>query len=228
MKPDSTVYVIEGQDAFEPRTAVTIQSHGFRVRTFPTCKAFVDDLAPGLFGCVVVDDRTDGMDLPDALANRGLDLPTIVIIDGSDLDAAVRAMKRGAADVVERPVTAETLVGKVTAALADHQTRCDSELAASTIRQRLMRLTPREQEVLQLVAAGLPNKSIARRLGIGHRTVEVHRAHIMEKLQAGSSAELILMAVLARGVATALREWAAADFGHRHRAHAPPRLLPAD
>ena len=216
MEQTSTVFVIEPLNTGHERAAAVFQTRGYQVRSFDSHMTFLDEADPDQPGCVIADDRSgaaEGLALLDALGQHGYRLPAIIVTDSDDLDLAVAAMKRGAADVVKRPFSAETLVSKVEKALDGlRQTRA-SEIAASTIKRRMTRLTPRELEVMDLVATGLPNKSIARCLGIGHRTVEVHRAHLMEKLQAASSAELIMMVFVTRGLSTTLQTWAAAEYG---------------
>jgi two-component system, LuxR family, response regulator FixJ len=141
----------------------------------------------------------DGLELQQRLIERALRFPLIVITGHGDVPLAVRAMKAGAVDFIEKPFTAETILDSAAAALALLAEPGDQDVLAAAATARLALLTPREREVLQGLLAGLPNKSIAYDMAISPRTVEIHRARVMDKMGARSLSELLRMS-LAAGV----------------------------
>jgi two-component system response regulator FixJ len=139
----------------------------------------------------------DGLELQERLIEQALPFPLIVITGHGDVPLAVRAMKAGAIDFIEKPFAAETIINSAAAALARLADPRDRDPLAATATAKLALLTPREREVLQGLLAGLPNKSIAYDLAISPRTVEIHRARVMDKMDARSLSELIRMSLAA-------------------------------
>ena len=137
----------------------------------------------------------DGLELQRRLIDRAYSFPLIVITGHGDVPLAVRAMKAGAVDFIEKPFAAETILNTAAAALARLAEPREQDQLAATAAARLVLLTPREREVLQGLLAGLPNKSIAYDLAISPRTVEIHRARVMDKMGARSLSELIRMSL---------------------------------
>lgn len=200
MAEEPTVFTIES-DNREGEAASLLRAWGFSVRTFQSCEAFLESPDSDAPGCIVADGRmsgVDGLSLIKIMTSEGRWKPFIIITDSDDIETAVSAMKNGAVDVVVRPLGAPCLTDKVAAALELDSRHRAHEMLTCGIKARISRLTQRERQVLDLVVAGLSSKMIAQRLGIRHRTVEVHRAHLMEKMRARSSAELIRMAVTAK------------------------------
>jgi FixJ family two-component response regulator len=138
-----------------------------------------------------------GLELADVLAGRGIRLPIIFLTAYGDIPMSVRAMKGGAIDFLEKPIPAATIISRVNEALQRHRQQHEHDITIRAAREKLGRLTAREHEVMRLVLNGDHNKVIARRLGISHRTVELHRSRIMGKLGVTSLIELVNMATAA-------------------------------
>jgi FixJ family two-component response regulator len=196
---EATVFVVDDEPAIRDSLAMLLRSVGLPSRAFPSAPAFLEGLEPGAPGCVVADVRMPGMsglELQEALRARQATLPVIIITGHGDIAMAVRAMKAGAADFIEKPFNEQVLLDAVHRALA--QQRSDAPAPGANraeIETRVATLTPREREVMLLIAEGRPNKVVATRLGLSTRTVEVHRAKVMEKMNARSLAELVRMAI---------------------------------
>lgn len=197
----ATVYVIDDDQAVRESLAYLIGSVGLTAQTYSDAKTFLDACAAcptAPAGCVVVDLRLPGMsglELQEALAERGLDLPVIVITGHGDVPAAVRAMKAGAIDFVEKPFDDQRLLDCIQEAIERDTRERESRKVHSEVRRRFERLTPRECQVMSMVVQGKLNKQIAAELGLSPKTVEVHRAHVMSKMEANSLAELVHMSM---------------------------------
>jgi two-component system, LuxR family, response regulator FixJ len=199
---NSTVYVIDDDEAVRAALDWLISSVSLPVKTFGSANAFFDVYRPDQEGCVVVDVRMPGMsglELQRKLAEISDHLPVIIITGHGDIHMAVDAMKAGAFDFIEKPFDEQLLLDLVQKAVEKSAEAAQDHALRDEIRRRLEILTPRESEVLDLVMAGEPNKRIALRLGICEKTVEVHRANVMEKTQAKSLANLIKMVIAAKG-----------------------------
>ncbi len=209
MPGSAVVHLIDDDDAVRQSLAFLLGTAGLAVRTYDSAVAFLNALPGVQAGCIVTDIRMpeiDGLELQRRLNDMKLGLPVIVITGHGDVPLAVEAMKAGAVDFIEKPFDDEALLAAVRTAL-DRQARDErreSELAE--IRTRLESLSARERQVLEGLVAGLPNKTIAYDLDISPRTVEVHRANVMTKMQATSLSDLVRMALLAGiAVTTAAR-----------------------
>ncbi len=195
-----TVFVVDDDDAARESLAWLIESIGFAVETYDTAEAFLAAFDPGRPGCALADVRLPGMSgiaLQKVLANQGAVLPLIIITGYADVPMAVNALKHGAFDFIEKPYEEETLVGSVRQAVARDQELRQLSLRNACARERLAGLSPREREVLSLVMDGAPSKVIACDLRISQKTVEAHRARIMQKMQADSLAKLIRLGLSA-------------------------------
>ena len=197
--PEPTVFVVDDDEAMRSSLKWLIESTGMRVQTFDSADAFLTAYAPGWAGCILLDVRMPGMsglELQAYLARADYRLPVVIITGHGDVAMAVKAMQAGALDFIEKPFHDEELLRSIRRAVeADSQTRAErSEHAA--VFARLDELTPREHEVMELVAAGKSNKEIATDLGVSAKTVEAHRAKVMDKMQATSLADLVRMALL--------------------------------
>jgi len=196
--PEPTVYIVDDEPAIRDSLAMLLRSVGLASRTFPSAPAFLEGFDAGAPGCLVADVRMPGMsglELQEALRARQAALPVIIITGHGDIAMAVRAMKAGAADFIEKPFNEQVLLDAVHRALAQQPGEPPPSAVRAEIEGRVATLTPREREVMLLVADGRPNKVVATRLGLSTRTVEVHRAKAMEKMQARSLAELVRMAI---------------------------------
>jgi FixJ family two-component response regulator len=193
------VFVVDDDPAMRDSLRWLIESTGVRVETYRDAQSFLDACQPEMPGCLVLDVRMPGMsglDLQAELARRGIALPTIVITGHAEVPLAVRAVKAGAIDFIEKPFSDQLLLDRVRQGLElDRQGR-DGRRRRAEARRRAGSLTQREREVLDLVVAGKPNREIAARLGLSPKTVEVHRAHVMEKMGAQSVAELVHLSIL--------------------------------
>ncbi len=198
MPEASLVHVVDDDDAARESLGMLLEAAGFAVRTYASGTALLAALPALPGGCVVTDVRMpdlDGLELQRRIAASGASLPVIVMTGHGDVPIAVEALKAGAADFLEKPFDDEQIVRAVGKALADSQRMRQADAAVAEIAARMANLTPREREVLDRLVAGQPNKTIAYDLGSSPRTVEVHRARVMEKMGARSLPELVRMAV---------------------------------
>ena len=195
------VHVVDDDDAVRRALAMLFRSTGIPVETHPSGLAFLEALPSfheEAVGCVLTDVRMpglDGLELLRRLKQGGFRRPVVVMTAHGDVSTAVRAMKAGAVDFVEKPFDDETLLAAVDTALRPPQ--ASGAAAIDDAAERIAALSPREREVLNLLIAGKPNKLIARDLGLSPRTVEVHRARLMARLGVGSLAEAVRLAVQA-------------------------------
>lgn len=195
-----TVYLVEDDDAVRDALGQLLETEGLQVRAFASAEAYLAACRPGQRGCLLVDLRLpglNGLEMHDVLALRGIELPIIFLTGHGDVPSSMRAMRSGAFDFFEKPARAELLVPRIGDALRADAQRRRARANAARACARLEALTPREREVLALLTAGRTSKAIARALGISHRTVEVHRAHIMHKLGVTSVVELARVAAAA-------------------------------
>lgn len=193
-----TVFVVDDDAAARSSLRLLLKSLGLTAVACESAQAFLEGYDPEQPGCLLLDVRMPGMsglELQQELNRRGAITPIIFITGHGDIAMAVEAMQHGAFDFLQKPFRDQELLDRVQRALAkDHDTRSQLQ-QHELIRRRLASLTPREREVLDLVTAGTPNKIMAHRLGISQRTVEIHRARIMEKMHAESFAQLVRMTV---------------------------------
>lgn len=194
------VYVIDDDDAARDSLALLVESAGYAVESFPTAMSFlnrVDALPPG---CALVDIRMPemgGLELQAALKEKGVEVPIVFVTGHADVPVAVRAMRAGAIDFVEKPFEADVILDAVERALAHAAARREQASAAAAARARVSQLTEREREVFELLVEGHPNKVIAANLNISPRTVEIHRSRVMDKTGARSLSDLVRMALAA-------------------------------
>jgi len=194
-----TVHVIDDDDASRQSLAFLLQTADIEVETYPSAAAFLDLIAGVDASCIITDVRMPGMsgiDLLRRLKDLKVDAPVIVITGHGDIALAVEAMKIGAADFLEKPFDDEVLLASVRAALSQHDADEKRNAERAEIENRLAALSNRERDVLTGLVAGRANKQIAYELGISPRTVEIYRANLMNKMQAGSLSDLVRMALV--------------------------------
>ena len=195
-KNPPTVFVVDDDESVRGSLRFLLRSVGLESHAFGSAPEFLAAYDPAQTGCLVLDVRMPGMsglELQQELNVRGATIPVVFITGHGDVPMAVEAMQHGAHDFLQKPFRDEELIERVQRALAkDAKTRAGLK-AHESIRERLDSLTPRERQVLALMARGKPNKIMAYELGVSQRTVEIHRARVMEKSGASSVAELVRM-----------------------------------
>ena len=200
MLAERRVYIVDDDEAVRDSLSVLLEFKAFAVRSFASALEFLE-AAPSLpAGCLIVDIRMpemDGLELQQHLIDRSLDFSLIVITGHGDVPLAVRAMKAGAVDFIEKPFASEAILNSLDMALARLAAPNEQDPAAVAAATKLALLSPREREVLEGLLAGLPNKTIAYDLAISPRTVEIHRARVMDKMGARSLSELVRLALSA-------------------------------
>ena len=196
MTPVSTIHIVDDDDAIRRALTMLARSAGYEAHAYASAEAALAALTPKSAGCVVTDVRMPGMsglDLQSALRALGVDLPVIIITGHGDVPMAVRALKQGAADFIEKPFDDKAFLEAVAQAIAAGARAAGLRGARADIAGRIAQLTLREREVMNLVVQGLSNHLAADTLNISVRTVENHRARVMEKMGARSLSDLVRM-----------------------------------
>lgn len=200
MAQDRLVHVVDDEDSIRRSLDFLLRTAGFRVEKWEDGEAFLKGVDRAAAACVLLDVRMPGMDglqVQAEMASRGINLPVVVLTGHGDISIAVRAMRAGAVDFLEKPFNRERLLQALETGfmqLADREGRRQREEWART---QVAKLTEREREVLEGLACGYPNKTIAYDLGISSRTVEVYRANLMEKLEVANFADALRVAFAA-------------------------------
>jgi len=192
----ATVFIVDDDEAVRDSLRLLLKSIGLPVRTLASAQEFLPSYDVRQPGCLVLDIRMPGMsglELQQQLNVRGATIPVVFITGHGDIPMAVEAMQHGAFDFLQKPFRDQDLIDRVQRALERDATIRAQLKATDRIREHLASLTPREREVLDLVTAGKPNKVMAGDLGVSQRTIEIHRARVMEKMQARSLAQLVRM-----------------------------------
>ena len=202
MSLNGKVYIIDDDPAMRDSLDFLLGSAGFSVRLFDSAQVFLSELPKLETGCVVTDIRMPGMDGMELLrqlnGTSGVrKLPVIVMTGHGDVPLAVEAMKLGALDFLEKPFEDDRLIGMIETALSQNDGGSKSEAVTAEMATRVASLTQRERQVMQGLVSGQSNKVIAREYDISPRTVEVYRANVMTKMQAGSLSELVRFAIRA-------------------------------
>ena len=204
MSLESTVYLVEDDAAVRRALDLLLEARGLRRRVYASGQEFIDDYDPAHPGCLVTDLRMPGMsglDVQKALLAKGHHIPVIFITGYGDVPQAVRAMKGGAVDFLQKPFENEILIAAIEKALAQEEASRLLRAEAHDAAARLQTLTPREVQVMEMVVEGKANKVIAADLELSIKTVEFHRAHVMEKMKVDSVAELVRIVMAARDLA---------------------------
>jgi two-component system response regulator FixJ len=201
MSAEAVVHVIDDDDSAREALAFLIDCAGMKVRTYASAVQFLGCLPNMEHGCIVTDVRMpemSGVELVDRLRTLAVPDPVIVITGHADVPMAIQAMKAGVSDFLEKPFSDDAILGAIRSALARHSGREEADAEREAIKSRMATLSQREKEVLDGLVEGHANKVIAFDLSISARTVEVYRANVMTKMNAGSLSELVRMVTTAR------------------------------
>lgn len=193
-----SVFIVDDDEGVRSSLKALLRSQGYAVEAFASAEDFLASDAPNRAGCLIADIRLpdmDGLALQEELVQRKAGLSVIVVTGHGDVPLAVRAMKAGAIDFLEKPYDETELLDSIERALNEAQHAHQRAAAVHEAESRMATLTERERQVLELLAAGRPNKVIAYELDTSPRTIEIHRARVMEKMQAKSLADLVRMVV---------------------------------
>ncbi len=194
MHSDPTVYVVDDDAAVLNSISWLLESASHRVETFSSGLDFLEKYTDSSPGCLLLDIRMPGMgglEVQEVIRNRRIDIPIVIISGHADVTTAVRALKAGAVDFIEKPFSDQHLLEKIAGALEEDVRRRRNRAEEGHVVSRIESLTPREREVMDLVVDGNSNKQIAEVLSISNKTVEAHRAKVMRKMEAGSLADLV-------------------------------------
>lgn len=189
-----TVYIVDDDDAVREALGALLGSVSQPCQSFASAEAFLEQATPGMRGCLLLDVRMPGMsglELQRILQERGITLQVIIITGHGDVPMAVRALKTGAADFIEKPFNEQELLDRIQTCLKEDDALWRTRQALDEAAARFVALTPREQAVMELIAAGNHTKKIAAQLDIQDRTVDVHRFNIMRKVGVRTLAELL-------------------------------------
>ena len=196
-EPKASVYVIDDDMSVRAAVKRLIESTGLHVHAFATATEFLRFQRPDVLGCLILDvclPGLNGLDLQRELSAGGLHLPVIFLTGHGDIPMTVQAMKAGAVEFLTKPFRNQDLLQAVAQAVEQDRQARQQRAELAQLRERYLRLTAREREVLELVVSGLLNKQIARELGTSEVTVKVHRSQMMQKMEAGSLVDLVRMA----------------------------------
>lgn len=191
---ESMVFIVDDDPSIRIIVKRVLEQRKYNVRVFAMPAEFLESPRPDMAQCIVLDSQMPGMsglDVQEALARKGDDTPILFLTGHADVPLAVRALKRGAMDLLQKPVDADELVYRVQAALDRHAESRATARQNKDWHRRYDALSAREREVLEEMAKGHPNKIIADNLGISIKTVEIHRSRVMQKMEAESLAELV-------------------------------------
>ncbi len=197
MENNGTVFVVDDDTAVRKSLQRLMESVGLPVETHGSAEEFLEGYDRTRPGCLVLDIRMpgiDGLQLQEKLVSDRINIPTIIVSGHGDVEKAVRAMKSGAVDFIRKPYKGDVLLDRIREALEQDADTRRAQAARAEVSTRINRLTPREREVMAMLVEGKSAKRIAFELGLSRKTVDVHRGHIMTKMQAESLVELVRMA----------------------------------
>jgi RNA polymerase sigma factor (sigma-70 family) len=196
---EPTVFIVDDDQAVARSLRWLIESVQLKVETFASAQAFLDGYDAAKPGCLVLDVRMPGMsgiELQERLTAQRIRVPIIFITGHGDVQMAVRAVQAGAFDFIEKPFNDQDLLDRMQRAISFDSERRERDTQRAQLRALFASLTPREREVMDLVVEGMSNKAVANTLGLSAKTVEVHRAKVMEKMNARSVSDLVRMSML--------------------------------
>lgn len=198
MTDNLTVFIVDDDPSVRDALGLLLGVHDYRLAVFADADSFLRALKPHWHGCLLLDIRMPGMDglsLQKKLLELGCDLPVVIMTGHGDVDSAREAFRAMAVDFLEKPLDGTRLLAAIAEAFERQRQAADAAASRSQIQRRLDGLTPREREVMARVVAGRHNREIAAELAISPRTVEVHKARMMDKLGVGSVAELVRLSL---------------------------------
>ena len=198
MQTEAIVHIVDDDKAIRDSLTLLMRSVGFNSKSYDSAEKFLDEADCNSSGCLIVDIRMQGMsglELQQLLNNKGIIMPVIIITGHGDVPMAVQAMQAGAIDFLEKPYDNEMLVDRIKQCLSEVSKSRDKSKLVAEAKTSLLRLTPREREVMNLLVAGKHNKIIAKELNISVRTAEAHRAKVMKKLHAESLSDIVRLAL---------------------------------
>jgi RNA polymerase sigma factor (sigma-70 family) len=198
MKNDAIVHVVDDDGAVRDSLRWLIESVGLTARVYATGEQFLSEYDGGGPGCLVLDVRMpglSGLELQDNLRRQDIRIPIIIVTAHADVPIAIRALKAGAMDFIQKPFSDQILLDRIRDAIERDREQRQVAAKRAAIAEQVAQLTPREREVMSLVVAGKANKVIASELGLSQKTVEVHRARVMRKMHADSVAQLVQLAL---------------------------------
>ncbi|SJM90468.1 Response regulator protein TodT [Crenothrix polyspora] len=197
-EPSALIYLVDDEFAVRDSLTLLIESTGQSIRSFDSADAFLANYNPALPGCLLLDVRMpimDGLELQEELIRRSISVPIIFISGNADIPDSAKAFRAGAVDFLEKPFDSNVLLARIAEAVKKDIEYRRKQIEKRKLQERLNYLTEREKEVLCLIVSSYSNKEAAKALDISKRTIDIHRAHIMEKMQAENIAELIMMAM---------------------------------
>lgn len=198
MTDNLTVFIVDDDPSVRDALGLLLGVHDYRLAVFADADSFLEALKPHWRGCLLLDIRMPGLDglaLQKKLLELGCDLPVVIMTGHGDVDSAREAFRALAVDFLEKPLDGARLLAAIAEAFERQRQAADAALSRDQIQRRLDGLTPREREVMARVVAGRHNREIAAELAISPRTVEVHKARMMDKLGVGSVAELVRLSL---------------------------------
>lgn len=199
MTGKSIVHIVDDEDAVRTSLATLLEIHGFSTRVYTSGTEFLNRVDPAAPGCALIDLKMPGLDglgLLEKMADSNIKVPVVMMTGFGEVATAVKAMKAGAADFLEKPLNEAELLTILNRLLSDSRVTAELEARKEQAQGQLARLTERERDVFNGLVVGKTNKRIALDLGISPRTVEIHRARVMEKLEASTLSDVVRLALM--------------------------------